>query len=94
MQVLIISGHRQGQNIANRLLAKEELRVMFRSAEHEVTFIEEDEALCKELERRYLLQTLEETGWKKKRAAEILGINPSTLYRKLQRYGMDTGEEE
>ncbi len=47
-----------------------------------------------ELERRYLLQTLEETGWKKKRAAEILGINPSTLYRKLQRYGMDTGEEE
>ncbi len=53
MQVLIISGTRQGQNIANRLLAKEELRVMFRSAEHEVTFIEEDEALCKELERRY-----------------------------------------
>ena len=53
MQVLIISGSRQGQNIANRLLAKEELRVMFRSAEHEVTFIEEDEALCKELERRY-----------------------------------------
>ncbi|MBN2565549.1 MAG: sigma-54-dependent Fis family transcriptional regulator [Candidatus Eisenbacteria bacterium] len=47
-----------------------------------------------ELERRYLLQTLEETGWKKKNAAEILGINPSTLYRKLQRYGMDTGGDE
>jgi two-component system response regulator PilR (NtrC family) len=47
-----------------------------------------------ELERRYLLQTLEETGWKKKNAAEILGINPSTLYRKLQRYGMDGGEDE
>jgi DNA-binding NtrC family response regulator len=47
-----------------------------------------------ELERRYLLQTLEETSWKKKQAAEILGINPSTLYRKLQRYGMDGGEEE
>ncbi len=47
-----------------------------------------------ELEQRYLLQTLEETSWKKKRAAEILGINPSTLYRKLQRYGMDAGEEE
>ncbi|HYW68966.1 MAG TPA: sigma-54 dependent transcriptional regulator, partial [bacterium] len=40
-----------------------------------------------ELEQRYLLQILEETGWKKKNAAEILGINPSTLYRKLQRYG-------
>ncbi|MBD3349431.1 MAG: response regulator [Candidatus Eisenbacteria bacterium] len=47
-----------------------------------------------ELERRYLLQTLEETGWKKKAAAEILGINPSTLYRKLQRYGMDNQGED
>ncbi|MBD3367285.1 MAG: response regulator [Candidatus Eisenbacteria bacterium] len=45
-----------------------------------------------ELERKYLLQTLDETGWKKKQAAEILGINPSTLYRKLQRYGMDEDE--
>jgi len=47
-----------------------------------------------EVERRYLLQTLEETGWKKKQAAEMLGINPSTLYRKLQRYGMDQEGEE
>jgi len=47
-----------------------------------------------ELERRYLLQVLEETGWKKKAAAEILGINPSTLYRKLQRYGVDDGGED
>jgi len=47
-----------------------------------------------ELEQRYLLQTLEETGWKKKQAAEILGINPSTLYRKLQRYGMDGDVED
>jgi len=47
-----------------------------------------------ELERRYLLQTLEETGWKKKQAAEILGINPSTLYRKLQRYGVEQDESD
>ncbi len=47
-----------------------------------------------ELERRYLLQTLVETGWKKKAAAEILGINPSTLYRKLQRYGMEADGED
>jgi Trk K+ transport system NAD-binding subunit len=53
MKVLIISGQRQGQNIANRLLAREKYRVMFRSAEHQVTFIEEDERLCEELERRY-----------------------------------------
>jgi amino acid transporter/Trk K+ transport system NAD-binding subunit len=53
MKVLIISGQRQGQNIANRLLAREKYRVMFRSAEHQVTFIEEDERLCEELERKY-----------------------------------------
>ncbi len=47
-----------------------------------------------ELERRYLLQTLEETGWKKKQAAEILGINPSTLYRKLQRYGVESDDSD
>jgi len=48
-----------------------------------------------EVERRYLIQTLEETGWKKKKAADVLGINPSTLYRKLQRYGMaDRAKED
>ncbi|HDM89651.1 MAG TPA: sigma-54-dependent Fis family transcriptional regulator, partial [candidate division WOR-3 bacterium] len=41
-----------------------------------------------ELERRYILQVLDETGWNKNRAAQILGIDPSTLYRKLQRYGL------
>jgi amino acid transporter/Trk K+ transport system NAD-binding subunit len=53
MRVLIISGTRQAQNIANRLLAKDEYRMMFRAAEHQVTFIEESEALCKQLEKRF-----------------------------------------
>lgn len=39
-----------------------------------------------ELERRYMVQVLNDTGWHKKRAAEILGINPSTLYRKIKSY--------
>lgn len=41
-----------------------------------------------DIERSYLLQVLEESGWQKKRASEILGIDPSTIYRKLQRYGI------
>ncbi|MDM7915710.1 MAG: sigma-54 dependent transcriptional regulator, partial [Candidatus Eisenbacteria bacterium] len=36
-----------------------------------------------ELEREYILKVLDHTGWQKRRASEILGINPSTLYRKL-----------
>jgi DNA-binding NtrC family response regulator len=45
-----------------------------------------------ELERAHILQVLEAVGWHKKRAAEILEINPSTLYRKLLRYGVDQDE--
>jgi Trk K+ transport system NAD-binding subunit len=53
MRVLIIGGRIQAQNVANRLLAKDELRIMFRSAEHQVTFIEQDAELCKQLEKRF-----------------------------------------
>ncbi len=41
-----------------------------------------------ELEREYILKVLNYTSWQKKRAAEILGINASTLYRKLLGYGI------
>lgn len=39
-----------------------------------------------ELERRHILATLQATGWNKSKAAAILGIERSTLDRKLQRY--------
>ena len=71
MQVLIISGERQGQNIANRLLAKDELRMMFRSAEHQVTFIEEDEALCKQLEQQYACPIYQGDGTKKELLEQV-----------------------
>jgi len=41
-----------------------------------------------ELERKYMVKVLSETGWHKKRAADVLGINPSTLYRKIKAYGL------
>ena len=46
-----------------------------------------------ELEKAHILQVLEAVGWHKKRAAEILEINPSTLYRKLLRYGVGQDED-
>ncbi|MEP7028280.1 MAG: helix-turn-helix domain-containing protein, partial [Candidatus Eisenbacteria bacterium] len=42
-----------------------------------------------ELEREYILKVLDYTHWQKKRASEILGINASTLYRKLLVYGLE-----
>jgi DNA-binding NtrC family response regulator len=45
-----------------------------------------------ELEREYILKVLQYTSWQKKRASDILGINPSTLYRKLLSYGITEKE--
>ncbi len=39
-----------------------------------------------QLEQEHILQTLEETKWNKSQAAQILGIERSTLDRKLKRY--------
>jgi DNA-binding NtrC family response regulator len=41
------------------------------------------------LEARHIASILEETGGNKARAARLLGIDRKTLYRKLERYGLD-----
>jgi two-component system response regulator HydG len=41
------------------------------------------------VERAYILWVLQSEGGNKSRAAERLGIDPSTLYRKLSRYGVE-----
>ena len=40
------------------------------------------------VERAYIQWVLRSEGGNKSRAAEVLGIDPSTLYRKLDRYGI------
>lgn len=49
----------------------------------------EDLPALDELERRYLLYILEVAGGNRTRAAEILGIDRRTLYRMIERYGID-----
>ena len=41
------------------------------------------------IERAYIQYVLTAEGGNKSRAAEVLGIDPSTLYRKLNRYGIE-----
>jgi len=43
------------------------------------------------IERAYILWVLQTEGGNKSRAAEILGIDPSTLYRKLAKYEIEAG---
>ena len=42
-----------------------------------------------DIERRYILATLNHTSWNKSRTATILGIERSTLDRKIRRYGLE-----
>ena len=42
-----------------------------------------------EVEKAHILETLRETGGHRGRAAEILGLDPKTLYRKLRNYKID-----
>lgn len=49
----------------------------------------EDLPALDELERRYLLYILEVAGGNRTRAAEILGIDRRTLYRMIERWGID-----
>ena len=41
-----------------------------------------------EVERRYILRVLEATGGHRTKAAELLGLDRKTLYRKLERWGV------
>ncbi len=47
-----------------------------------------------EMEKRYISLVLEKVGSKKEKAAQILGINRRTLYRKERDYGFVTSDEE
>jgi len=42
-----------------------------------------------DVEREHILKILKKTGGQKGRAAEILGIDPKTLYRKLSAFGVE-----
>jgi DNA-binding NtrC family response regulator len=49
-----------------------------------------DELLSlEELERRHVLRVLESCGGQKTRAAAVLGINRTTLWKKLRQYGLE-----
>jgi DNA-binding NtrC family response regulator len=62
-------------------IVKGQGRVMAKASELENPTLET-------IEKAYILWVLRESGWQKQRAAETLGIDPSTLYRKIEKYGL------
>ncbi len=45
------------------------------------------------IEKAYIYWILNQTNWQKTKAAKLLGIDASTLYRKIDRYGLKKSEE-
>jgi DNA-binding NtrC family response regulator len=42
-----------------------------------------------DMEKTHIIKVLQEVGFNKSKASEVLGIDRATLYRKAQRYGID-----
>ncbi len=67
---------------------KDELQIDQISEKDIETMTPESVLPLDEVERRYILKALEVFNWNRKKAAEALGIDASTLYRKLKSYGI------
>jgi amino acid transporter len=71
MNILIIGGGNLGTNIADRLLKQDEFRMVFRSAEYQITFIEQDDERCEKLERRYNVPIFQGDGTKQELLEQV-----------------------
>ncbi len=69
-------------------------KIRLQSKEKRKIVMDKAQMTLEELEKEYLISVLEESNWQKKRASSILGINASTLYRKIQRYGLDRDKDK
>ncbi|MDH3216737.1 MAG: sigma-54 dependent transcriptional regulator [Candidatus Krumholzibacteria bacterium] len=69
-------------------------RLLSRDTSPQSLITDRAQVTLEELEKEYLIKVLEDTNWQKKRASSILGINASTLYRKIQRYGLESGRKK
>ncbi len=94
---------RELENVVERAVILEETemitptalpdKVRYRDAGMNDLITDRASVTLEELEKEYLIKVLNDTGWQKKKASSILGINASTLYRKIQRYGLDKERE-
>ena len=71
MNILIIGGGNLGTNIADRLLKKDEFRMVFRSAEYQITFIEQEDERCEKLEKRYNVPIFQGDGTKQEILSQV-----------------------
>ncbi|MGI8882634.1 MAG: helix-turn-helix domain-containing protein [Pyrinomonadaceae bacterium] len=44
----------------------------------------------RDVEKQQIINALDKTGWHRGKTAELLGISPSTLYRRLREHDLET----
>ncbi|HXI04535.1 MAG TPA: sigma-54 dependent transcriptional regulator [Candidatus Saccharimonadales bacterium] len=76
-----------------RILAEESFAFLAREGGGAASWQPPSNVTLEELERQVVEATLRRTGGNVKAAAEILGIDRSTLYDKIHRYGIPRGRE-
>jgi len=55
---------------------------------------EKVEMIVGEVEKKLIVQALDEVGWKREQAASLLQTSLKTLYNKMKKYGLLEGKEE
>ena len=86
--------HARGHEIAPEDLPEKLQSAQVRAAARSpLSALFEDLPSLDELERRYLLYILEVAGGNRTRAAEVLRVDRRTLYRMIERYGIDSNGE-
>jgi two-component system, NtrC family, response regulator PilR len=69
-------------------------KIRFGAAHRGSLIIDSPTLTLEDLEKEYILKVLNYTRWQKKKASDLLGINASTLYRKLIAYGVERSSAE
>ncbi len=80
------------------MITVSDLPQSLRNGQHHVGFDAEsgNGSLKKALalpEKQIILDALEANGWNRQNTAKMLGINRTTLYKKMKKFGIDTGRE-
>jgi len=84
--------------LTNRnVIMPEDLPESMRESQEKTAGVEEvayGNHTLEELEKDYILKTLEQHSWNQKKASDILGISTTTLWRKLKSYGIEPKKKE
>lgn len=74
---------------ADGIIRKKDFKLSTSGSEHVSDGISNITGGLKELEKIYINKILDDTNWNKQKAAQILGIDRKTLYKKIKEYNLE-----